>query len=236
MDEGIGGWVDSAQAWIEGQGESGDTSRQIILDPCLRVVLGDLTGLSVLDVGCGEGRYCRVMAGRGAAVTGVDPVPAFVERARTLHPSGTYVEAFGESLPFEDDSFDVVLSYLSLVDIPDFRAGLREMARVMNPRGRLVIATISNVSSTSDGWIKDEAGSRLHKPVDRYMEDFAMELEWSGLKILNYHRPLSAVLSALFEAGLVMDGFHEPLPPESSEWYANEFRVPTFQVMTFRVG
>jgi hypothetical protein len=62
------------------------------------------------------------------------------------------------------------------------------------------------------------------------MEHFAMRLEWSGLRIINYHRPLSAILRGFFESGLVMDGFYEPLPDPNSPSYEDEHRVPNFQI------
>ncbi len=234
MNSPIGGWESSAEAWIESQGESGDWSRREILDPCLEKVLGDVQGLTVLDIGCGEGRYARNLAAKGALVTGIDPVEAFIARARSLHPEGAYVVAPGESLPLPSASFDVVLSYLSIVDIRDYAAAIREMSRVVKPDGRIVVATISNMASPSDGWVKDPSGTKLHRPVDRYMEEFELDLAWRGIHIVNYHRPLSAILAVFFGSGLAMDGFYEPLPPEDSAEYADEFRAPNFQVMTFR--
>ena len=236
MDSTLGGWDESAKAWIEGQGELGDYSRRMILDPCVDQILSDVAGRSVLDVGCGEGRYCRKLAARGAVVTGIDPVQEFIDVASQRLPSGTFVTAFAESLPFPDGSFDTVLSYLTIIDFPDYVGAIREMARVMRPSGKIVVVTVSNLASTTDGWVKDASGAKLYRTVDRYMEEFSMDLEWSGIKIVNYHRPLSAILGVFFDCGLVMDRFIEPLPPVGDPWYADEFRVPTFQVMTFRAG
>jgi len=234
MDPALGGWDISAAAWIEGQGELGDLSRQAILDPCLDQLFLNVAGLSILDVGCGEGRYARKFEARGALVTGIDPVQEFVDLAQRRLPSGTFIKAFGESLPLPDSSFDVVLSYLSLVDIPDYVRAIKEMSRVLKPGGQIVMATVSNVASTTDGWAKDSSGARLYRTVDRYMEEFAMDLAWAGLQIVNFHRPLSHILGAFFECALVMDQFIEPLPAVDDPMYADEFRVPTFQVMSFR--
>ncbi len=234
MNPSLGGWDVSAEAWIKGQGELGDWSRREILDPALDRLLEDVDCLSVLDLGCGEGRYARKLAKRGAIVTGIDPVSAFVERAKELLPAGTFLEAFAESLPLPDSSFDLVLSYLSLVDIQDYVKAIQEMRRVLKPGGRIVVVTVSNLASPSDGWIKDQSGKRLYRAVDRYMEEFSLELSWSGIEIINFHRPLSAILKAFFDCGLVMDGFLEPLPDQDSPEYADEFRAPNFQMMSFR--
>lgn len=233
MDD-LGGWRTSAQAWIDSQTEEGDESRRDILDPALETILGNVQGLRVIDVGCGEGRYARKLASRGAIVTGVDPVELFVQRARQLQPAGTYLVAGAESIPLPDASFDLVLTYLSIIDIPDYRAAIREMCRLLAPEGRIVLVTISNVASTTDGWVRDDTGRKLYRTVDRYMDEFALDLEWNRIHILNYHRPLSAILGPFFESGLVVDGFYEPLPDPACRSYLDERRVPSFQIVTLR--
>jgi SAM-dependent methyltransferase len=75
----------------------------------------------MLDVGCGEGRFCRMLGAEGIACTGVDPTRALIERARELDPGGAYFEASGDTLPAEDASFDLVTSYLSLLDMPEIQ-------------------------------------------------------------------------------------------------------------------
>ncbi len=229
----LGGWKAAADAWIERQGELGDVARRDVLDPCLDHVLGSVEGLEVLDVGCGEGRYARKLALRGAVVTGIDPVALFIDHAKKRHPEGQYLVAPAESIPLESDAFDLTLSYLTIVDIPDYRSAIKEMARATKPDGRVVVVTVSNMASTSTGWVKDDSGRKLFRAVDRYMEEFAMELEWFGATVINYHRPTSAILNEFFKAGMVMDGFWEPLPAPDSPDYADEFRAPNFQVMSF---
>lgn len=231
-----GGWDLSADAWIEVQGEAGDRSRREILDPALEKILGAVQGMRVLDVGCGEGRYARVLASRGACLTGIDQVERFVNYAREHHPQGEYLLGRAEALPFADRAFDLVLSYLSLVDIPDYRAAVAEMCRVVKPTGRIVVVTIANYVCDHTGWVRDEDGQKLHRAVDDYMEHREIELNWRGVHIRNYHRPLSAMLDAFFAVGAVMDGFYEPLPARDSEAYIDEHRAPNFQIMAFRMA
>jgi 2-polyprenyl-3-methyl-5-hydroxy-6-metoxy-1,4-benzoquinol methylase len=115
-------WNQSAEAWIADQGERGDFSRAFVLD---KVMLERIDGrgfAAALDVGCGEGRFCRVLRDRGIAVTGIDPTMALLRRARELDPAGDYREGRAEALVFADSSFDLVISYLTLIDIPDTAA------------------------------------------------------------------------------------------------------------------
>ncbi len=82
------GWDASAAAWIAHLGSEGDFGRVHVLDgPMLARVRGRGFG-TALDVGCGEGRFCRMLAAEGLSVTGVDPAATLIEQARALHPAG----------------------------------------------------------------------------------------------------------------------------------------------------
>jgi SAM-dependent methyltransferase len=227
-------WRKSAEAWVRSQGEEGDSSRREILDPALDGIWPALTGKRVLDVGCGEGRYCRKLSLLGAETWGVDPVAEFIELARKRHPGGEYRVGSAESLEFASDSFDFTLSYLSLVDIPRDDLAASEMVRVTKPGGEIVVVSLSNLASPTENWVKDASGTKLYRTVDRYMDEFPLELAWSGISIRNYHRPLSRTLSAFLSQGAVLTRFLEPLPDAASPQYADEWRVPTFQIYSFR--
>lgn len=96
----------------------------------------------VLDVGCGTGALLDVLARTypQAALIGVDPVPEMLAIARRrLPPAVGLREAWAQELPFEQDSFDVVLSCNMFHFIRQPLAALREMGRVLRPGGELVI-------------------------------------------------------------------------------------------------
>ena len=218
-------------------GERGDWGREHVLDPVMlgRVAAGRFE--RALDVGCGEGRFCRVLKAAGVAVTGIDPTPQLLETARQRDPSGDYQSGRAELLEFEAASFDLVVSYLTLVDIPDFRTAIREMTRVLKPGGTLLVANLTGFTSAGaeQGWIKDEEGRRLHFPVDRYLDEFPFWLEWAGIRIENWHRPLSAYMAAFLENGLNLTFFAEPGPVSGEPLrQANFRRAPWFVVMEWR--
>ena len=156
------GWQDSAQAWIREMGEGGDFARRYVLDPVMRSRALKSSPKRALDVGCAEGRFCRMLKSHdlkvtGLQVTGVDPTPALIAQARARDAQGTYLEASAERLPFGDETFDLVISYLSLIDIPDFRNALQEMALLLKPGGNLLIANLTNFNTAcrDAGWVKD---------------------------------------------------------------------------------
>ena len=218
-------------------GERGDWGREHVLDPVMlgRVAAGRFD--RALDVGCGEGRFCRMLKAAGVSVTGIDPTPQLLETARQRDPSGDYRPGRAEQLEFETASFDLVVSYLTLVDIPDFRTAIREMTRVLKHGGSLLIANLTGFTSAcaDQGWVKDEEGRRLHFPVDRYLDEFSFQMEWADIQIENWHRPLSAYMAAFLESGLNLTFFAEPaaVSGEASR-QANHRRVPWFVVMEWR--
>jgi SAM-dependent methyltransferase len=234
------GWDSSAQAWIDSlgeRGEQGDWAREHVLDPVMlgRVAAGRFR--TALDVGCGEGRFCRMLNAAGVTAIGIDPTAALLETARRRDPSGDYRPGRAEQLDFEPASFDLVVSYLTLVDIADFRAAIGEMARVVKPGGSLLIANLTGFTSAGavQGWVRDPQRRGLHFPVDNYLDEFPFWLEWAGIRIENWHRPLSAYMAALLDRHLHLRFFAEPEPVSGSGARRDEFRrVPWFVVMEWQ--
>jgi ubiquinone/menaquinone biosynthesis C-methylase UbiE len=105
-------------------------------------------GETVLDVGCGTGTLAIAAAGRGATVRGLDSSPDLLARARKKARRARRDVIFelgtGESLPYGDDSFDVVVSSLVWHHLShdDLRASAQELARVVKPTGRVLVIDV----------------------------------------------------------------------------------------------
>jgi len=235
------GWNASAAAWLSEIGASGegDWSRVAVLDaPMLARV--DAGGFKrALDVGCGEGRFSRMLRARGLETIGIEPTAALRAEAIKRDPAGTYIDARAENLPFEDASFDLVVSYLTLIDIPDYRAAFAEMTRVLKPGGALLIANINSFISAGNpdplGWQRTADGTPIHFALDRYLDERADWVAWRDMRILNWHRPLSDYMKALLGIGLQLAHFDEP--PATEDPFgrsARHRRAPWFLVMEWR--
>jgi SAM-dependent methyltransferase len=236
-DVGNGGWDESAGAWIASQGEHGDKGRRYVLDHRLRARIEGKGFGRALDVGCGEGRLCRMMRGWGVAQTvGLDPTRALLARAREMDQTGLYDEGVAEALPYDVASFDLVVSCLSLIDIADYRAAIAEMARVLAPGGVLLVANLTPMATTAGPrWLRSLFGRPLHFGVDHYMTESSRWEAWRGIRIMNHHRPLSAYMQAFLAQGLQLTHFDEPMPEGGDPaWIALQRRVPWFVVMEWR--
>jgi ubiquinone/menaquinone biosynthesis C-methylase UbiE len=96
----------------------------------------------IIDVGCGTGRLLRTVSvcWPEAELLGVDPAEQMVAEARRLNPNVIFKSAPAESLPFPDQTADIVLSSLSFHHWADQKKGIQEIARVLRPGGFFCLA------------------------------------------------------------------------------------------------
>lgn len=118
---------------------------------------GPVTPRSVLDLGCGTGVFCPALAEVfGSSVIGMEPSEHMRAVARSLrpHPSVAYVEGCAERIPLPDGFCDLVLMFLVLQHVSDRQAAADEIARVLRPGGRLLVAGRFRDEPTPRGWSK----------------------------------------------------------------------------------
>lgn len=220
---------------MDAQGERGDWTRRWVMDPAMLAQLPAGKGQKVLDVGCGEGRFGRILRDKGFKVTGIDPVAAFIYRAREDDPISDYQIGDVENLAYGDNSFDGLVSYLTIIDFPNLDKAMDEMVRVLKPGGWLLVAQITPFTTTRPNpWIEDETGQRLHVAVDNYFDEVGQPLEWRGIKIFNYHRPMSRYIQAGLTRGLALDWFDEPKPISGTPNSDHYMRVPYGMLLKWR--
>ena len=125
---------------------SGDYARMVEtfllpLGPRLVEACGIEAGQRVLDVAAGTGNAALPAAARGARVTASDLTPELLEegscRAEAEGLSLDWAQADAEDLPFEDASFDVVMSSIGVMFAPHHRAAADQLVRVCRPGGTI---------------------------------------------------------------------------------------------------
>jgi 2-polyprenyl-3-methyl-5-hydroxy-6-metoxy-1,4-benzoquinol methylase len=171
-------------------------------------LMGDLKGVRVLDVGCGDGLLACRAAARGAFVTGVDADAAMLEAARARAEEEvvhvTFLETRAESLPFASGAFDLACAVTVLCFIEDVDGALAEMARVLRPGGAVVIGELGHWSLWAAarrlrGWLGSATWRRA-----RFRD--AVELrrlaERAGLRVITmrgvvFHPPVALLARAM---------------------------------------
>lgn len=158
--------------------------------------LGDISGLRVLDAGCGEGYLARILAGRGAGVIGIDISPRLIQLAREKDHEGAIeyrVADLSAPLPEYKGYFDAVASRLALNDVYDYRGFIATLGAVLKPGGRLVLALNNPYSYV------------VRKHVADYFDSGAAYsyrgMAKEGLKVHFYQRTLEEYLDAFLAAG-----------------------------------
>lgn len=173
-------------------------------DPVLDSLLGELTGQVVLSLACGQGQDARLLASRGAVVTGIDistEMLRYASEQEALNPRGiTYVHGDAQELDqFVDSSFDGVLCHMALMDIPDLSRTIQAVARVLRTEGWFVFSIVHpayhpHVQIASD-YLLDHRYAK-QRPVD-----------W--LPTHAYHRPIASYVNELARAGLRIERLEE---------------------------
>ncbi len=125
---------------------------------------GTVDGKRLLDVGCGDAALASEFARHGAVVTGLDADPAMIaaaqQRTKIERTQLHLVEGQAERLPFKNAGFDLVLAVTTLCFVRDAKRVIMEMARVLNPGGRLIIGELGRWSFWAAhrricGWLGD---------------------------------------------------------------------------------
>jgi ubiquinone/menaquinone biosynthesis C-methylase UbiE len=159
-------------------------------------------GRLTVDMGCGEGRLGRVLAGAGHRVVGCDAAFAMVNAAAGASRACPAVVADAVMLPLRDREADLVIAFMCLHDFDDMRAAIGEAARVLAPGGRLAVALLYPVVTAR---LAGTYAAERRYSVDT-VEKAGLAMTYEGL-----HRPLTAYTAALAGAGLVIEAIREPV-------------------------
>jgi SAM-dependent methyltransferase len=177
-------------------------------------------GRLTLDVGCGEGRVTRDLRQLGHTTIGVDASQTMIAAAREADPNGDYVVADAAALPFPDAHADLVVAFMSLMDVDHMPEAVGELARVLEPNGRLVVAVVHPINSGHDVDDKHPEDSLVltEDYFDRrYYRD---ELERDGLRMTfeSRHWTLEDYFDAITGAGLQVEALREIPDPSHPRW------------------
>jgi len=223
--------------------------RNFYLMPRMLAMAGDVRGLDVLDLGCGEAGYARELARRGARVTAVDGSERMIDAARTRAAAESvvvrFVAANANALSgIAPASFDVVVAAMSLMDVEDYPGAIDEVHRTLRPGGELLMSiTHPCFTGPVSHWIRDDCGDLQVFAVDRYFDRIAWESFITPAfrtPVLQRHRPLEDYMAAPLARGFVLREFVEPSVTDAELAQSRRFRklarIPYFLFLRWRKG
>jgi SAM-dependent methyltransferase len=199
-DEGRGRWADPEIRW------------GLTATPDERVgALPEVTGRTVVELGCGVAHLSAQLARRGARVVALDLSGAQLTAARRAQvehgPAFPLVQADAERLPLADGCADLVVSEHAAAAWCDPEAWVGEAARVLQPGGWLVFLTNSPLSAMCVPAEGGPAGDRLLRgPAD------LRAIRWPGGGV-EHHPTHGDWLGVLVRSGLAVSALHELPPP-----------------------
>jgi SAM-dependent methyltransferase len=210
--------------------------------PALRALLPELTGLEVLDLGCGFGWFCRWARQRGAArVHGIDVSEKMLARAHatTEDPAITYTRADLEHLQLPPSSLGLVYSSLALHYIENLDGLLSQVHAALVRGGRLVFSVEHPIYTApgEPGWSMNAAGRKTW-PIDRYLDEGPRSTDWLTRGVIKQHRTIGTYVNLLLRLGFALDRVEEwgPSPAQiaARPALADERERPAFLLVAAR--
>ncbi|MEO7597791.1 MAG: class I SAM-dependent methyltransferase [Opitutus sp.] len=228
-------WNQNAEAWTKLSRAGYDVYRDQLNTPAFFNILPPVAGLPGIDLGCGEGHNTRLLAKRGARMTGIDIASVFIRHAQSEEaraPLGiTYREASAVALPFPDGAFAFATAFMAFMDIPETERVLTEAFRVLQPGGFLQFSILHPCFNPPHRrTLKDEEGTTYAIEVGDYFVDARGRIdEWTfnsvptssrdrqpKFKIPRFHRPVGQWINLLIAAGFVIECCEEPYPSDGT--------------------
>ncbi|MEW1960732.1 class I SAM-dependent methyltransferase [Kineococcus sp. NPDC059986] len=193
---------------------SGPSPNHVMEEPAFLAAVGDLGGLAVLDLGCGDAHFGLVALQAGArSYLGVDNSRAMLEQARqVLTGTEAHVQHSSiEELQLPDGTFDLIVSRMALHHVEDLDSVLSACRRWVVPSGRVVFTVLHPVL-TSPISVPPSTERRTDWTVDDYFSTGARQRSWMGSRVTWYHRTLENYVTSLAANGFALSQLRECAP------------------------
>jgi len=200
--------------------EKENNANELFEKPALFSLLPNLTGKTVIDLGCGFGEHCMEYVRKGAAsVVGIDISEKMlaVAEAKNSHPKITYLHTPMEEVSSIKVKFDLAVSSLAIQYVEDYQTLVHDIHRLLNDDGLFVFSQehpMNTSFSGDDRWTRDAKGHKLHANISNYGVEGEYESRWFVDHVKKYHRTFSTIVNTLIDNGFVIEKIAEPMPSE----------------------
>ena len=218
----------------------------LIEQPIVFDLIGDVTEKTVLDIGCGYGAMSIKIANNGAKeVLAIDVSKKMIEKGKLENPHKkiTYKNLSAQKINTIEGSFDIIVSCLAIHYIEDFQKLFFDIACLLKKDGKFIFSMehpMYTASKFSQQWIKNNDGNNniIGFVTDHYGEEGVRNIEWLGKSVTKYHHKVETVINALIDAGLTLEKVIEPAPTKEMiqkvEKTARELHRPAYLIVKCR--
>jgi ubiquinone/menaquinone biosynthesis C-methylase UbiE len=211
-------WAKVADWYDQLVGDSGSEYHQKVVLPGVLRLLAPKPAERVVDVACGQGVLCRLLAERGVEATGIDAAESMILAARERGPENIRYQVADarEAHGLPAGYFHAAACVLAIQNIHPFQPVFESVAKLLAPGGRFVLVMthpcFRGAKETAWGW--DEIGKIQYRRVDRYLIPRKSPIvthpgSAPGEYTWTYHRPVQDYVKALARSGLLIDAMDE---------------------------
>jgi SAM-dependent methyltransferase len=210
-------WEKSADWYDRIIGERGSELYQAVVIPGALKLLDVQRGDRVLDLGCGQGVFCRAMAQKGADVTGVDASPTLIQKAKT-YPVRPPIRYLARDAAHIGDlgEFDALSAILCVQNMEKLDEVAAAAARALKPGGRMlwVMNHPAFRIPRQSSWGFEDERKLQYRRLDAYSSELSIPIvmhpgKHDSESTVSFHRSLTGLTKVGFAHGLVLGGFEE---------------------------
>lgn len=211
-----------------------DNPNDALERPIFLELAGDLAGLDILDLGCGDAAFGREALQQGAgSYEGIDAAEAMVELA-CQNLTGTSGRVRQESIEawraVQPEQVDLAVSRLALHYVEQLEPVFQKIYQALRPGGRLILSVEHPVITSN--FANLTRGRRTSWVVDDYFRLGARVHQWLGQEVTKYHRTMEDYLDLISHAGFELERLRESCPQRenfsSESEYNRRLRIPLF--------
>ncbi len=208
--------------------------------PATLSLLNNIKGQKVLDLGCGPGIYAKILNSRGAKVYGLDISKNMIKIAKSHAENANFVVGTAYKLPYDSNSFDLVLSTFVVGHLEKLDTAFKEINRVLKLGGTFIFSIYNPILDATHpvkgNRVQSFLSDRTRVFDDYYREGLHEQIWWKGtrdeIKIIHICRTYQTWIRALRNNGFELVDYIDAKPSKQArkidlEEFRYTSRVPS---------
>lgn len=206
-------WNDYAKDYDQKVWETGDLDHKETLNPVVLKLLWNVKGKKILDLGCGQWYFSRLLTKQWAIVTGIDISKDLIKiwNQRDIEQNlkiKYYVCDAANLKDLKNNEFDIVVANMAFMDIKNIKKTIQECSRVLENDGFIVFSLVNPIFWISER-TKDDDGYFLKLKKYKSNSTITNENRGYNFKTTHYHRPIWYYINTLAENGFCITNYEE---------------------------